>query len=80
MVTQIRTSWQVMAVVAVHVLAVACTRQTAPVAALAAPAHLMTAQELSVAPHRVPDRRISYGDDSSQYGELRVPTRPSSRR
>jgi len=62
-----------MAATTLHVLAVACARQVAPVAELAGPAHLMTPQELSAVPHRVPDRRISYGEDSSQYGELRVP-------
>ena len=39
-------------------------------------AKLMTPQELSSLPTRPPDRRIPYGTDSSQYGELRVPTGP----
>ncbi len=33
----------------------------------------MTPQELAALPSRAPDRRISYGPDSSQYGELRIP-------
>ena len=34
---------------------------------------LMTAAELSGAPSRAPDHRITYGSHPSQYGELRVP-------
>lgn len=33
----------------------------------------MTPQDLQALPSRAPDRRIPYGEDSSQYGELRVP-------
>jgi acetyl esterase/lipase len=33
----------------------------------------MTPQDLQALPSRAPDRRIPYGQDSSQYGELRVP-------
>jgi acetyl esterase/lipase len=33
----------------------------------------MTPQELDAVPHRAPDWRLAYGEDSSQYGELRVP-------
>ena len=40
--------------------------------------NLMTPQELSSLPTQPPDQRISYGTDSSQYGELRVPTGPGS--
>jgi acetyl esterase/lipase len=35
--------------------------------------HLMTPEELQALPSRAPDRRITYGSDSSQYGELRIP-------
>ena len=38
------------------------------------PATLMTPRELDDQPSRAPDRRIAYGADISQYGELRVPT------
>ena len=34
---------------------------------------LLTANELAALPHRPPDRRIAYGKEPSQYGELRVP-------
>ena len=37
---------------------------------------LMTPNELSSLPTQPPDQRISYGTESSQYGELRVPTGP----
>jgi acetyl esterase/lipase len=33
----------------------------------------MTPEELSALPSRAPDRRIAYGADASQYGELRIP-------
>ena len=37
---------------------------------------LMTPEELASLPTQPPDQRIAYGTDSSQYGELRVPTGP----
>lgn len=54
--------------------AAACTR-AAPDAESAAPTAdaVMTAQQLLALPHRAPDYKIAYGDDSSEYGELRVP-------
>ena len=33
----------------------------------------MTPEDLAALPSRAPDRRIAYGIDSSQYGELRIP-------
>jgi acetyl esterase/lipase len=33
----------------------------------------MTPQELSSFPVNAPDKRVSYGDDSSEYGDLRLP-------
>ncbi|HEX5075392.1 MAG TPA: alpha/beta hydrolase [Gemmatimonadaceae bacterium] len=39
-------------------------------------AKLMTPQDLASLPTQPPDQRIAYGTDSSQYGELRVPTGP----
>lgn len=33
----------------------------------------MSPQDLQALPASAPDRRVAYGDDSSQYGELRVP-------
>ena len=38
------------------------------------PARLMTPQDLQALPGSAPDRRVAYGADSSQYGELRVPS------
>ena len=35
---------------------------------------LMTPQDLQALPSRAPDQRVAYAHDSSQYGELRVPT------
>jgi acetyl esterase/lipase len=42
----------------------------------ATPGKLLTPQDLDALPRRAPDRRISYGDDPQQYGELRVPSGP----
>jgi len=35
---------------------------------------LMTSEDLATLPSRPPDRRISYGIDPSQFGELRIPS------
>ena len=37
---------------------------------------VMTARDLLAMPHDAPDARVTYGEDSSQYGELRVPPGP----
>jgi acetyl esterase/lipase len=37
---------------------------------------LMTPQDLQALPSRAPDQRLAYGEDSSQYGELRAPRGP----
>ena len=42
----------------------------------ATPKTLMTPQDLDALPRRAPDRRIAYGEDQQQYGELRVPSGP----
>src|SRR5512142_2442625 len=42
----------------------------------ATPPRLMTPQELQALPSTEPDRRLAYGRDSSQYGELRLPAGP----
>jgi acetyl esterase/lipase len=56
-------------------LSVACERRTVPHAAEAESSpHLMTPQDLQALPSSAPDRRVAYGKDSSQYGELRIPT------
>lgn len=54
----------------------ACARRAAPPPAAASPGRLMPPGALQSLPSREPDRRVAYGDDSSQYGELRVPTGP----
>jgi len=59
------------------VMPVGCGRQpVSPPNAVASVDRLMTAQELDALPSRAPDRRITYGADSSQYGELRMPAGP----
>jgi acetyl esterase/lipase len=37
---------------------------------------LMTPVELQALPSKPPDRRVAYGTESSQYGELRIPSGP----
>ena len=55
-------------------LCAACAPSASPrQAAVDEPARLMSPQELQALPAGAPDRRVAYGDDSSQYGELRVP-------
>ena len=52
----------------------ACAKQTQPSSAAGpVPSPLMTPRDLVALPSNPPDRRITYGNDSSQYGELRVP-------
>ena len=67
------------------VLSVGCSRGSGsadtskvapPSADTAKTAKLMTPEELASLPTQPPDQRISYGTDSSQYGELRLPTGP----
>lgn len=50
----------------------ACSR-AAPSAAPATASRLMTPRDLDALPSEPPDRRIAYGPDSSQHGELRLP-------
>jgi acetyl esterase/lipase len=55
-------------------LSAGCERRTVPPPnAAASSPRLMTPQDLLAIPSRKPDRRVRYGQDSSQYGELRVP-------
>ena len=74
MVAHIRSSWSGPLALLLLALCVGCERRTAtPPDATASSPRLMTPQDLQALPSRVPDRRGSYGKDSSQYGELRVP-------
>ena len=63
---------------AVPVLSFLCAAACAPGTSTRANAptstpKLMGPMELQALPAELPDHRISYGDDSSQYGELRLP-------
>jgi len=76
MATHSRRSWsrRVAVAPALFTLSVGCARRTAPAPdAAASSTRLMTPQDLQALPSRAPDRRVPYGEDSSQYGELRVP-------
>jgi acetyl esterase/lipase len=56
-------------------LGTACDRtKAAPRNVPASAGSLMTPQDLQALPSQAPDQRLAYGKDSSQYGELRVPT------
>lgn len=56
-------------------LATACDRtRVMPRNVPGSPVGLMTPQDLQALPSQAPDQRVAYGEDSSQYGELRVPT------
>ena len=76
MATSSRRSWHrhVTLAAALLALSLGCERRTVPALdAAASSPHLMTPQEFQALPSRAPDQRVSYGEDSSQYGELRVP-------
>jgi len=61
----------------VLLVAAGCTTNSAPTLdERAAPPRLMTPAELQALPSRAPDRRVAYGSEPSQYGELRVPPGP----
>jgi acetyl esterase/lipase len=69
-----RRTWRLAAfAVLVPILAGAAQRQAAPPSSRASIDRLMTAEDLAALPSRAPDRRITYGAEASQYGELRVP-------
>lgn len=60
-------------VAALLALSVACARRAAAPAAASVGRPLLTVAELLALPHDPPDHRLAYGEDSSQYGELRLP-------
>lgn len=67
-------SQRVMVAATLVAVSVGCARRTSPPPdEVASPPRLMTPQDLQALPSRPPDRRLWYGKDSSQYGELRVP-------
>jgi acetyl esterase/lipase len=69
-----RRTWRLAAfAVLVPILAGAAQRQAAPPSSRASIDRLMTGEDLAALPSRAPDRRITYGAEASQYGELRVP-------
>jgi acetyl esterase/lipase len=74
MAIQLSRLWRVSVAAFPLVMLVSCTRQ--PVSQpneTSSVDRLMTPEDLAALPSRAPDRRIAYGTDSSQYGELRVP-------
>jgi acetyl esterase/lipase len=74
MAPPIRRFWRVAVVAPLLALSVRCSRRTAvPQDAAVSAGRLMTPQELQTLPYNAPDQRLAYGEDSSQYGELRVP-------
>jgi acetyl esterase/lipase len=55
-------------------LATACARTNTPRTSSVPSPALMTPDALVAVPYPEPDHRLAYGADSSQYGELRVPS------
>ncbi len=82
MATQIRLAWRILFTSGVLVpfvwVVAACTERPAAATDTSHAASMtdsvLTARELLALPHSEPDYRLAYGDDSSQYGELRVPS------
>lgn len=70
-------SWRlVVTLLALSIPAGCVARSAPPVGETASPPRLMTPGELQALPSKTPDQRIAYGTDSSQFGELRVPSGP----
>ena len=75
MANQLPRSRSVPVLVSLLALSAGCAPRTAPAHDdIATSGPLMTPRDLVSLPARAPDRRVAYGDDSSQYGELRVPS------
>ena len=64
----------VAALLALSTAAGCAVRESAPPAETASSVRLMAPGELQALPSRPPDLRVAYGDDSSQFGELRIPS------
>jgi acetyl esterase/lipase len=74
MAIQLRRSWRIAVVAFPLVMPLGCARQPVSRAnEIASVERLMTPEDLAALPSRAPDRRIAYGIESSQYGELRIP-------
>jgi acetyl esterase/lipase len=74
MARQLRRSWRAAVVASLLMTSVACGPRPDPTANAATGVdRLMTPMDLAALPSQAPDRRIIYGTDSSQYGELRIP-------
>lgn len=70
-------SWRIAVTLLALSTAAGCVARSAQsVGETASPTSLMTPGELQALPSKTPDRRVAYGTDSSQYGELRVPSGP----
>lgn len=75
MATQIQGSRRVAMAASLLAMSVGCSKRPgSPPNAEGGASHLMTPTELNALPRQPPDHRIEYGADSSQYGELRLPT------
>ncbi len=74
---RLRVVWRVPLAVLALSTAMGCRAKTPPLEGKSAsPAGLMAPGELASLPSQPPDWRVAYGNDSSQYGELRVPSGP----
>lgn len=70
-------SWLIAVTLLVLSAAAGCVAGSATsVGRAATPTGLMAPGELEALPRKAPDRRVPYGTETSQYGELRVPSGP----
>ena len=70
-------SWRIAVTLLVLSASAGCVAGSAGlVGKTASPTGLMAPGELQALPSKPPDRRVTYGTESSQYGELRVPSGP----
>ena len=74
--TRSRARWWSLAVLALATTAGCDKKPSASQGEAGGAEHLMTPGELQALPSEPPDLRAAYGTDSSQYGELRVPSGP----
>jgi acetyl esterase/lipase len=74
MAEQTSTFVRLLATITCLASSVGCTHRSAASPDASAPATaLMTPADLVANPYPAPDRRLAYGQDSSEYGELRLP-------